>query len=837
MFEPNDEKFLLQALGQNRVVLFAGAGFSRTAKNSLGEPMPLGRDFASTLWSFQRYPGPYDGTPLKDLYEALLTSGKSHADMRALLEAHLLCAEIPKDFEVIPKIFWHRIYTTNVDNLITEIYRHSGVETDVMSFPRMETRERDQSLEKFQVVYLNGRLPCRPEDVTFTARQYARRAGPHDPLYELFVGDYATKPTIFVGTELDEPLFFQYIEARARRASAGIDELRPRSFLISPHISPPKRDSLRKAFNIVSIEADTQIFLNWLAQKIAALPTRIDVLKSTLPGLVEILQAEQAGGRFIKELKHFGLLFHHVPIELEGTGSGEKSLFLLGASPRWEDILRDMDAPRAITDVAFQKTEETLRGENRLKAYMLLGPAGSGKSTILRRLGIRLSRSGYVVYLTNSEENVAPQIIARSLEAFDKRVVLLFDNAETVLGGIPRLLKELRTVSKAPVVIVAARTNDYDRKISRLVDDNEVEEISVPNLNRPEIEALIRTLETNNLLGELRGKAQSARIAAFEDRANKQILIAMREATSGEKFNDILKNEFGHLEPQEAKILYLCVALATDAGYRITRQEFVGCSEVVPAETLHILDRTLKQIVVATGPSDDLLMLRHRLIAEYMVDQAAPRSLLREAYLRILAMLASQIRGVSRRSRAFGFYRDVINHYTIYRRFEENVDEARSIYDSLTPRFQEDSQFWLQYGSLELEGGNLQFAENYLKQADSLDPGNAFILNAIGHLYFRKAVRAASKAESLEYRDRGAAILLEHIERIGKDEAYCFHIYGVQRLNWIRRWAESDDERLRELDSLRQLVRKGTELHPRDKRLKDAAEDVEREYLAIAVPR
>ena len=82
------------------------------------------------------------------------------------------------------------------------------------------------------------------------------------------------------------------------------------------------------------------------------------------------------------------------------------------------------------------------------------------------------------------------------------------------------------------------------------------------------------------LIGKLKGMTQDQRISEFESKANKQLLVAMREATSGRGFNEIIEDEFKSLTPAEAQTLYLCVALATEAGYRLTLQEFVGCSEV-----------------------------------------------------------------------------------------------------------------------------------------------------------------------------------------------------------------------------------------------------------------
>jgi tetratricopeptide (TPR) repeat protein len=361
-----------------------------------------------------------------------------------------------------------------------------------------------------------------------------------------------------------------------------------------------------------------------------------------------------------------------------------------------------------------------------------------------------------------------------------------------------------------------------------------VQEFLVPHLSRKEIIGVLTVLERENLLGQLKGMSQEERIREFETKANKQLLVAMREATSGRGFDEIIEDEYRTLTPQESAILYLCVALATEAGYRMTLQEFVGCSELPPAESLSLLNRNLRDIVLRTGVNDDLLMLRHRRIAEHMVHGAAPRPALREAYLHLLGVLSSEIGG-QRRSRTFSLFKTLINHHTVYRRFEENINEARQVYDSVLPKFSQNAQFLLQYGSLEMEAGNLSIAQNYLDQADSLDTGNPFIQNAKGQLLLKRAIKAPNKATAIILRDDGSKVLMDNITNLELDDAYCYHIYCMLRLSWVRVWGQTHEEKKAELESLREFANKAFRKYPLDRRISEAKLEIERDYFSLAV--
>jgi tetratricopeptide (TPR) repeat protein len=838
MFNKDQEQFLLRHLGRANLVLFLGAGFSSGATNRLGQAIPVGSELAKAIWRFLEYDGDYDDTPLDELYEAALLSGKPHPTIRNFLEQHLLTRQIPDFYELLPSAFWFRIYTTNVDDLVERVYVNTNGRLEILAFPQDDVTERDQSLAQIQLVHLNGRLPCSPNEITFSPRQYARAGIRPQPLYDLFVRDFATRPVIFIGTRLNEPLFWHALESRQERGP-GIGEHRPQSFLIAPKISPAKRDQLAR-FNVVPIEDSAEMFLRWLDSVRPQLPTRLEALQRSAPDIATIIGVAMPNAVKERELRDFANSFGIVPGSPR-TGSS-RSVYLLGAAPRWEDLFDDRDAPRTLTpEIRALLDAEMAAEEPRLKIAAVLGSAGSGKSTILRRVGLQQSQAGRAVYVTNSESLPSPDVIRRVLDALPDRVILLFDNAEVVLPLLPEVVRELVRCSKPPVLLIASRTNDFDRLWGRFAQTNtEVIEFHVPHLKRAEIDSIISILDREGLLGELRGLTNAERVKVFEDRAQKQILVAMREATTSKGFDLIIRDEFDKLVPEETKALYLCVALATEAGYRLTREEFVACARVPAAEALHLLNRNLRDIVVGTGIDNNLLLLRHRLISEVVVEEMAPRPQLRDAYIRLLSALAPMVRGAHWRSRVARLARAILNHKAVYARFRSDIDEARSIFSALQDWFGSESQFWLQFGSLELEGrgGDLRLAENYLRQAESLDPHDVYTQNAIAHLLLRKGIEADSFDEALKLRAEATEILKPRIEATGLTDAYAVHILCSQRYNWARVWFyENDDEKRRELEWMRELLDQALTVNPRHQRLRHLREMLERAYLQLAIPR
>tara|TARA_R110002020_G_scaffold457944_1_gene675047 strand:+ start:993 stop:2966 length:1974 start_codon:yes stop_codon:yes gene_type:complete len=652
MFEGNDEKYLTRLIGRNQVVLFLGAGFSMAAKNRIGESFPSGWKLGEKLWEFLNLKGKYDSTPLPLLYDAFLSEGIKKGLKTDFLENNLLSGEIPEFYDKITIPHWYKIYTINIDDVVQKVYLRNNKIVRELIFPKDEFRERDQSLEEINIIHLHGKLPCNPEDVVFSSKQYARTGLKNQPLYSQFVYDYATHPTIFVGTDLDEPVFERYIEAR--EGLQGFGEHRPKSFIVTPKISPIKAKVLKKSYNIHHIEATAEDFFNWISTISGKLPSKKEILHYTFPNLLDILEYANISGVSKKSIYEFSESFKRVPKDyiLKNT----RSAFLLGANPSWNDIFNNLDIQRTISNNIYDNIYHlsTNNHENsKQKIISILGTAGSGKSTILKRVGLRLSQNGITTFITYSDFLPKPSEITDLLISIKERVVLMFDNSSNILPLLPNLIIAFSQVEFPPIIVLSLRSNQKE-KINYHLDpeicDNTI--ITIPNLDDNEINDLILKLDENNLLGRLKGMTETNRIREFKWRAQKQILVAMKEATNGISFNEIIQSEFSEINPVEAKILCLCIALNTELGYKNSQQDFVGFSDAPHNETLHYLHNVLEGTIMWVGDSGEF-MIRHRILADYMIKHCASQEMLKTAYIRVLAVLAPELVGNYNRNKKF----------------------------------------------------------------------------------------------------------------------------------------------------------------------------------------
>jgi hypothetical protein len=764
------------------VVLVTGAGFSRSCKNATGSTLPIGNELAGALYQYL-YDEPYDGTSsLKTLYSAATRHKKGMSGLREFLRLHLHATEIPDWYKLLPFWFWRRIYTFNADDVLEQSYSGKRLQTIVAPD---SYEERDQFLHIQQYIKLHGSISS-DKDLTFGPKEYGTRAAARTDVWYLhFVEDYSTFSTIFVGTTLDEPIFQQYVEARGAQQLNGDKVRRPKCFLVSEHISRPAEDSLQ-VYNIFPIRANAEDFFRWLHSQQEPMP-REGVLRLINSGAEPALRAAEANlpSEFVAAAEHFFTVFR---APTRSTTPHPSVLFLMGAPPSWDDIASDLDAPREFNDTLHEILVNAFR-KGVPEVIQVGSPAGGGKSTALRRAALTLVDEGYSVYFSDASAHPDPSKLASYISTLEGRCFLFFDNAGPDILQIADLWKLLKSARNKPVLVVASRSNDlayYGAEFMR--GGAAVTDFQLGDLTDKDCVALVKVLDTFNILGALKDKSDEERLQVFREKARKQILVAMKEATSGRGFDEILRDEYNTLVTADAKLLYLISSVASDDGYGLSVQAMIGAMDMPPNETLHLVETNLKGILVRQSEKDSYC-IRHPSIAHFIMT-SAPRSNLGEAFGALLISLATIMPSgrEKRKTREFRLYRRIISHTVIQSLFPDRT-MARLIYEQAKDYYRDDGHYWLQYASYEIEGGgDIALAENYLHQAEAILGSTRQVETAMAHLLFRKAALAQNAAEAGGYKDEALKILRSHMADRSSVSMHALHIFGDQMANYIERW-------------------------------------------------
>lgn len=818
---PIDEQSLTRLksqLSRAEVLLFTGAGFSLAAKDRRGKSIPGTEELRRALWVICFPREDYDASSsLGDLYELALR--RSPSALRDLIEQRFSV-----DPETLPDFYrlyfdfpWVRIYTLNVDDVELAAERRFGLKRPMAAISATATGAEDArgaQKDRLEVVHLNGMVPGPPDTLTFSETQYAQRIARQEPWYARCVADITTRPVIFIGTELREAPLWQHMELRRRRGAAGRD-LRPTGLLVSPTLSPSRRELLRE-LRVDWIEASAESFA-------------AEVLNGLVPS------ANQGFLHLSEQLRLSGRVSVPLVSELAAERPDLETQYLLGSEPHWSDLLTGRAVVRADDEELYKTARAILRGKKEKTALVVTGTAGTGKSTALMRLALRFTGEGVPVLWIDRDSQAASPLIRQRVREAKGPVILAIDDADLFGRQLVNLMRDLVPARQDLLFVAAMRSSKVDELSGaiRASGDMELFEHTIPNLTDADIDALIQTLDRHNRLGILKGKSASERRSAFQAEAGRQLLVAMIQATSGRRFEEKVHSELFELEEPQ-RFVYGLIAVASASRLYLTRDEILIGSGEVTGDVIAALDRLVARHIVVAAPPTYRYRARHRVVGDLILDKLAEIGALKDVLAGLAFAAASKVDPVlDRRDRAWRLLVRVINHEFLLRVLK--VHEARSVYEQVESILSFDYHYWLQRGSLEVQAGDVRDAENFLSQAISLAPDDYRVETAYAYMQLRKACEEPYRADAAALADGALARLEAVIQYRGSLDAYPYHVLGSQGLSWARRAGLQPLEFRALLERLLKIVEDGLKKHAGSRELQKLHSDLRREYLMTAV--
>jgi ABC-type phosphonate transport system ATPase subunit len=631
------------------------------------------------------------------------------------------------------------------------------------------------------------------------------------------------KSFVFVGTRLSEPPFYHYLRLRSER-ERGVPEHRAKAFLVSPNLSPIYRRQFEDQ-NFVVIDATAQEFFDTLIPAVhTRVPTRLDLLKNRYPHQIAAIN-EGAFDAQSEVLRQFEL----VSGEAQRDDLRSQSYFYDGAEPSWNDIRRQIDAERDITQQFLDALTRNVEG---VHVFAIVGHAGSGKSTTAKRVAFELFRDGRTVYFATTPQKLNIQPILNLVESLASRHVFLFlDDARWHVSAISRLLRSLPTGANVTLVLID-RKHILHPKLQRA--QLKTVTLEMPVLVRSDCERIIAKLEQFGLLGALQGLTRQERLREFLVRSRKQLLVAMKEATSGHGFDVIIEDEYRTLVSDNARLAYAITCLAYVHGVPVRRRHLIACLDGTDIEKANTLESDLNGVVVSWGNSDHLLSPRHRVIADRVITGPVSAVTREEAVKRFLAQISSDINPttIRRRTAEFTAYRGIINFDSMLELFGPDYHAIDAIYEELRHYYGEDYLFWLQYGRAQVHFDNFSLAENYLNQSLGIRQ-NYQAQHYMGVLFLKRALYWENAGDAATDLRKGEEVLRQQIRDRGDKDPYPYAALITHKFRYLRKYGSTNLQE--ELTELKELAEIAVTRYPLHEALRDTYQEVLRAYLSLAL--
>ena len=622
---------LLDALLTGRCILFLGAGASREASapgwRRLIEDICL-KFCPKHFDRIEKYFSRLDPWGAADL----ICNNAPRPELEVFVRDALEGCSPSEAHRSITNVSWASIYTTNYDTLVEQAYHEK------LSTRRQEPRPVYQFSTDYnihnnanvhilklhgsidQIHHKENVLVLTTKDVTDT---HTVRMTMLSNIPRLLLDYY----WLFIGYSFTDGVLRQLL-AEVRKSNR--DSMPRASFALLPKVTDEDRDF----FDQYKI----QIIPGTMAPFMATLQGHIDREASGKQRIRHIPDIVQTGGR---DLQFPAATRVAMDDQFEFVGPADPdydpATFLYGGEPSWGNLAAAMDFRR---DVVMNAIKEQIRGAIReapLKGLIISGAAGSGKSTILRRVGHEVStdrEQPYAVVLLRDFYSAGNRysetwdwrlISDVSKAAENTPVLVLVDNVEVHHRMVRNLFSDLRSHNVPAVILGAVRALDW----SNIIEDHPMpgfDLLGVPDdLDGTEVDPFVNYLARMGLLQidqVTTGAYWRERVKGHHEH---HLLGVMRSLSTKaeENFDQKILSEYGNL-PDLGKQAYEVICLVYRFGYVIPLDLLLivlNCS--APDFGTDVLEKDRDHVIITAASTFSgriAFRARHRVIAQIVSD-------------------------------------------------------------------------------------------------------------------------------------------------------------------------------------------------------------------------
>jgi len=755
-------KVLVDYIKEGNVILFLGAGASIGATHPQKKQIPNSKELASIL--VNKFLGPeYDGIPLLRAAELAI----AQSDIFTFQD---YVASVFRDYgpgehhRLIPRLFWKEIFTTNYDLVIERAYDQAITAKQNLQTIALFLKNSDRLEEKLKkpnsipYVKLHGcitTLRDRELPLIVTTEQYLEHRKYRSFLFERFAYSASQFPVVYVGSNLED------FDIRAiLQDLKGIEKTTPHSYILLPKLKQAEKTFWESSYSLSCLDMTFEAFLHQIDAEIPEKFRRLFEVKeiyehpicerfketATVPESVRTL--------LFRDLQYISKDYKPTPLTPQQ--------FYRGYYCDWSPVVYNYDFKRSITDNIISEVfllDEGERGRVE-EFYLIKGHAGSGKSILMQRLGWDAATSfNKLCVVLNSNLFPEYESLLELYRLCAERIFVFVDPVSRNSELIELWLKRARN-DKFPLTIIGAeRNHEWNVSCTSLLP-YVTETYELQYLKEREVKDLIGKLAEYKLLGYLENLTYEQQREELIQRAGRQLLVALYEATSGRPFEEIIFDEYKSIVSPHAQSVYLTVCMLHKLGVS-TRAGLI--SRVHGITFADFKERFFKPLDFIVFPMEDkvsrdyIYVSRHPIVAEMVVERVLMDQQARfDEYMRILGALDL---GYSSDRYAFirlGNARELMS-------FFRDPQLIRSVYKASTDRVGEDAFLLQQEAIFEMNSadGSIEKSGELLRKAIGLQPKNRLIKHSLAEWALKKAEKSDTELEKNKYRRESAKISRE----------------------------------------------------------------------------
>ena len=532
---PEQHSAFVAALGAGQYNLLLGAGSSMDSRNSFGT-LPSGEGLKDELCAVT---GAEKKHSLQRVFELLTPEQVSKHVTQRLSEC--VPGDTPK---LMKKFLWKRMFTWNIDDVIENTY---DIQPNRQRLTPPVHYNDDfteaQSLTEVMLIHLHGTVQMPEKGYVFSRDNYIQQLRTINTWMSVLSTFIHSEPFIIAGTTLDEIDLDYYLSFRTDVTAR--EDRGPSIFVTADDDAVTA--ALCKKHNLLHFVGWTSHFMRYCSATLPNPPTPEELIPQEERKLLP-------AGISKAVVRAFHSDFELVPASAKAS---DTSRFQYGHTPTWSDLSANLDISRPIVSRLLVMIEAMLKDDTSPAQLLLLTDnAGTGKTTIVRRVAFELAKKGIRTLLCSALSRI-DRTAASALDMIDGPVVVVVDNLADQAPAVAEMLGQLE---RKDAVILASERAYRSRYLESILPEAALNVIDRIALTQIEVERLIDKYFEYGFVGDHRIRTRKAHYTRIL--VNDPIAIACCRIQNNFKPLERIVDDLVRDASEREINRYLCASLA-----------------------------------------------------------------------------------------------------------------------------------------------------------------------------------------------------------------------------------------------------------------------------------
>lgn len=517
------------------VNFFLGAGFSVLAKNKENLSLPIGNGLCEELKTEFSIPGHFNLPQISTILE-----NTKRIEFYRFLKKRFSIGEFDDRYLVLDKFNIKSIYTTNIDDLVHNIFEHSKNKY-LNDVSHNGTVINDNTSIDYSA--LHGCILNDDRKLVFDVSSLNNTYSNSPRVWNYLSHSIEKSPTIFWGYSLADSGVIQALTSNNTSKTAQ------KEMWIILRKEEENSSAYYESMGFKIIISDTEEFLNYLN------------------GLKIGVQAKPKKINSIEEIKYY-FSKNLVPINVSGLAVRPISNFFMGNPPIWSDIF----SSQIFKTSYFSKIQNDIFSN---KNNIVLGGPVTGKTTLLMQLAAFTEFKDGVKLIFNNINNHKTDLLINIFK--DIKVLIFIDNFSDSIDSFKKLSKV-----KNFTVLGFERGHNYGI-ISHLLDEKEYNYTNITKLSDLDIQGIYDQLPLDQRKSRLIRETNNA---YDKDSIFEFISRNVKYSSIDKRYEDLIK-ELTEKNILLAEFLVLCsyvhytrTPLSFDMAYSYFSDEIESYDEI-----------------------------------------------------------------------------------------------------------------------------------------------------------------------------------------------------------------------------------------------------------------